>query len=223
MFQRFKALPVAGTVPELRQAMEGIVVAAAVAAVVEAVVEAEAVAADVWDAQQQALWQRIQAHVLDLPEAPFPFSRRLAQDNHWSPDYAARVVAEYRRFVFLAMVAGHPVTPSDQVDQAWHLHLLYTRDYWGAFTALLPRPLHHGPTLGGTKERHKFSDWYSKTRHSYRRFFGEHPPIDIWPPDHERFGRDVHWKRVNTRDYWLIPRLGFDKGLDWRRCVLESP
>lgn len=24
------------------------------------------------------------------------------------------------------MVLGHPCTPSDQVDQVWHLHLLHT-------------------------------------------------------------------------------------------------
>ena len=129
----------------------------------------------------------------------------MARDNQWSPAFAARVIDEYRRFVFLAMVAGHPVTPSDQVDQTWHLHLLYTRDYWGAFAECLPRPLHHGPTLGGASEGRKFSDWYSKTLHSYWRIFGEHPPIDIWPPALERFGRDVRWRRVNSDDYWLVP------------------
>ncbi len=44
---------------------------------------------------------------------------------------------EYRRFAFLAATAGHPVTPSDAVDQAWHLHLTYSRDYWDRFCPLL--------------------------------------------------------------------------------------
>jgi hypothetical protein len=121
------------------------------------------------------------------------------------------------------MVAGHPVTPSDQVDQAWHLHLLYTRDYWGAFTELLPRPLHHGPTLGGATEGRKFSDWYSKTLHSYSywRLFGAHPPIDVWPSAVERFGRDVRWLRINAGDHWLILR----PGQLWRRFrrLLQRP
>ncbi|MEZ6192343.1 MAG: hypothetical protein R3C45_13785 [Phycisphaerales bacterium] len=43
------------------------------------------------------------------------------------------MVNEYRRFCYLAIAAGHTVTPSDEVDQAWHLHLLYTRDYWEDF------------------------------------------------------------------------------------------
>jgi hypothetical protein len=165
--------------------------------------------------EQRALWRCIRNHVLDDPSAALRFSRRLARDNHWSQGFADRVIDEYRRFVFLAMVAGHPVTPSDQVDQAWHLHLLYTRDYWGAFTGCLPRPLHHGPTLGGGAEGRKFADWYSKTLHSYWRLFGEHPPIDVWPPAVERFGRDVRWLHVNGGDYWLIPR---PERL-WRRIV----
>lgn len=161
--------------------------------------------AEAWTARQQELWRSIRDHQLDQPGASLPFSGRLARDNVWTGEFAQRVIGEYRRFVFLAMVAGHPVTPSDQVDQAWHLHLLYTEDYWGDFAALLPRPLHHGPTRGGSAEGHKFADWYSKTLHSYWRLFGEHPPIDIWPAAVERFGRDTRWLRINRDDYWLLP------------------
>jgi hypothetical protein len=80
-------------------------------------------------AEQKELWERIQAYEPDDPRAAVPFSARLARDNGWSEEFAERVVAEYRRFAFLAVAAGHPVSPSDAVDQAWHLHLLYTR-YW---------------------------------------------------------------------------------------------
>ena len=171
--------------------------------------------AESWSAEQQALWQRIRAHRLDDPDASLCFSRRLARDNHWSQVFTDRVIDEYRRFVLLAMVAGHPVTPSDEVDQAWHLHLLYTHDYWGAFIALLPRPLHHGPTRGGAAEGRKYSDWYSKTLHSYWCVFGEHPPIDVWPPAVKRFGRDVRWLRINRDDFWLLPRPRWLSRLGW--------
>ena len=156
---------------------------------------------------EQALWQRIEAFALDEPTAAFPFSHRLARDNGWSREQAQRVVAEYKRFVLLAMIAGHPVTPSDQVDQAWHLHLTYTRSYWEDFCGkLLPRPLHHEPTRGGSREGRKFDDWYGRTLASYRRCFGSEPPADIWPPAAIRFGEDVQFVRVNRRRHWIIPR-----------------
>ncbi|MEO0455971.1 MAG: hypothetical protein AAF152_05215, partial [Cyanobacteria bacterium P01_A01_bin.114] len=74
-------------------------------------------------AQQAELYERIQSFSLDQPDAQLSFSKRLARDNHWSLDYAQEVIEEYKKFAFLAVAAGHPVTPSDHVDQAWHLHL----------------------------------------------------------------------------------------------------
>ncbi len=62
------------------------------------------------------LWERLRDYPIDDPGAGFPFSRRLARENGWSPDYAARVILEYKRFLYLCAEAGHPVTPSDEVD-----------------------------------------------------------------------------------------------------------
>jgi len=160
--------------------------------------------------QEKQLWERIQAYRFDDGTSAFPFAARLARDNGWSRGYTARVIREYRRFAFLAVAAGHPVTPSDQVDQAWHLHLLYTRDYWDRFCKeALGRPLHHGPTKGGAAEREKFNDWYGRTLESYLRFFGEDPPADIWPAAEIRFGEDIHYCRVNLKRCWIVrkPRL----------------
>ena len=143
---------------------------------------------------------------LDDPAARFTFTQRLARENGWSAARAARVVLEYKRFLFLAVAAGHPVTPSDAVDQAWHLHLTYTESYWhGLCRDVLGRPLHHGPTRGGTAEAVKFHDWYARTLASYRRLLGAEPPRDIWPPPAARFGRE-RWVRVDTRRSWVIPK-----------------
>ena len=80
-----------------------------------------------------ALYERIRTFAFDDGPVVFPFAARLARDNGWSAGFTARVVTEYRRFVFLAAAARHPVSPSDQVDQVWHLHLLYTESYWIKF------------------------------------------------------------------------------------------
>lgn len=79
------------------------------------------------------LWQRIAAHRIGPADASFTFAARLARENRWSLADAENVIEEYRRFCYLAMTAGHEVTPSDAVDQAWHLHLTYSRDYWEVF------------------------------------------------------------------------------------------
>lgn len=172
------------------------------------------------DQQQQELYRRIQAFNLDAQDAAYPFSQRLAHDNRWSLPFARRVVAEYKRFAFLAMAAGHPVTPSEQVDQAWHLHLLYTRSYWLEFCPnVLGKPLHHGPTQGGEAERKKYLDWYGNTLASYQRLLGQTPPGDIWPAPNIRFGHDLNAARVNLQDYWLVPKNPDWK--NWAGCLLR--
>jgi uncharacterized protein (TIGR04222 family) len=163
---------------------------------------------EIMNSQNMDLHQRIQAFSLDQPGAQLSFSKRLARDNGWSLAYAQRVIEEYKKFTFLAVAAGHSVTPSDQVDQAWHLHLSYTRSYWQEFCLnVLQTSLHHDPTAGGSSEQSKFNDWYSRTLESYREFFGEIPPTDIWPNPKDRFDRDLHFVRVNTDQNWLVPKL----------------
>ena len=156
------------------------------------------------------LYSRIQAFSLDRPNTQLSFSRRLARDNGWSIDYARRVIDEYKKFIFLAITAGHPVTPSDQVDQVWHLHLSYTRSYWQEFCPnILQTTLHHEPTRGGSSEQFKFDSWYSKTLESYEQFFQCIPPIDIWSKPIDRFGRDLHFMRINTQQNLVLPKPNF--------------
>ncbi|MEO0529469.1 MAG: hypothetical protein AAF266_02715 [Planctomycetota bacterium] len=159
------------------------------------------------DDPHRELWRRIEAFELDDPQASLTFSRRLARENGWEHEFARRVVDEYKRFVFLAMTAGHQVTPSDEVDQAWHLHLTYTRSYWGELCGeVLDRPLHHGPTKGGKQEGERFEDQYERTLASYRDAFGFEPPSDIWPPSDIRFGEATDFVRVNTQRVWLLQK-----------------
>ena len=134
------------------------------------------------DALHSELWRGICAFQIDDPNSELMFSERLARDHGWSAEYARRVIEEYKRFVFLAMVAEHEVTPSHDVDEAWHLHLIYTRSYWDELCRkILGRPLHHVPTRGGPHERTRHSTQYLQTLATYAEVFGGAPPTDIWP------------------------------------------
>ena len=157
----------------------------------------------------QALAAKLDSLQLDLPTVAFPFSQRLRVENDWSVGFTSRVIREYKRFLLLAVHARHPVTPSDAVDQAWHLHLVYTRSYWEDLCRdTLGQALHHGPTRGGENEAEKFTDWYGRTQQSYRRLFQEDPPADIWPSSALRFDRKARHQRIDRSRYWLVPKIG---------------
>ncbi|NBV22833.1 MAG: TIGR04222 domain-containing membrane protein, partial [Proteobacteria bacterium] len=157
--------------------------------------------------QHTDLLARLEAFNPDEPGSSLPFTARLARENDWSTDYASRVVTEYKRFVFLALTAPHVACPSEDVDQAWHLHLTYTESYWKRFCGeVLRQPLHHNPTKGGAEEGAKFRDLYTQTLASYVKTFGTLPPRDIWPDVARRFGEAEHFRRINARRNWVIPK-----------------
>lgn len=162
------------------------------------------------------LWSALHAFQVDEPGTQFTFVKRLARENCWSITYAQRVFEEYKRFVFLAVTAGHQVTPSDEVDQAWHLHLAYTRSYWDELCGqVLQQPLHHGPTRGGKEESQKYNDWYNRTLASYERIFGIAAPADIWPTAQVRFSKPQRFARLDTSAYWMIPK---PQPLAWQKA-----
>jgi hypothetical protein len=163
---------------------------------------------DAWKFEE--MYRRVQQFSLDEPDAILPFSQKLAKENGWTAQYTQRVMIEYKKFMVLAAIVDHPVTPSEQVDQVWHLHLTYTHSYWDKFCGeTLRKPLHHCPTRGGISEYEKFYRWYSDTLISYEKFFNQLPPPDIWAPPDIRLNQGRGFTRINTQAYWLMPKPSF--------------
>ena len=157
--------------------------------------------------EQEQLWLKIRDFELDDTDSEYAFSDRLAHENRWPLEYALHAIEEYKKFIFLICISTHPLTPSDQVDQVWHLHLLYTRSYWiDLCKNTLRKEIHHGPTKGGSSEKKKFTDYYTQTKKLYQKIFGHVPPETIWPENEKRFN-EIHFQRINTRRHWIIKKL----------------
>ncbi len=153
------------------------------------------------------LWKRIDNFQFDKEGAQLSFSRRLARENDWSYEYALEVISEYKKFVYLCCISDEPVTPSDAVDQVWHLHLTYTRNYWTEFCAnTLGQMLHHDPTDGGDQEEQRFKESYARAKYLYLQEFGSEPRKDIWPPSEVRFAAEYLSRRVRAADYLIISK-----------------
>ncbi len=142
---------------------------------------------------------------LDEKPSAYGFTERLMRENGWSRAFSERAIAEYKRFLYLCATQEVPMTPSDQVDQVWHLHLTYTRSYWLRLCGeVLPKPLHHCPSRGGAREGRKYRAWYERTLARYAHVFGIEAPADIWPAVDIRFGAATRCRRVQTSRYWLV-------------------
>lgn len=100
------------------------------------------------------------------------------------------------------------LTPSPDVDEAWHLHLSYTRSYWDRLcTGVIGRPLHHDPTEGGTAQKEHFQVCYQRTLDRYRQVFGPTMPRAIWPDIGQRFDELEGFRTLRLRDHWFTRRL----------------
>ena len=160
------------------------------------------------------LWEQLKRFEVGDPSAEFNYVDRLARENGWSMEFSLRVFEEYKKFIYLICISDHPLTPSDQVDQAWHLHLLYTESYWHDMCEdLLGAKIQHGPTKGGDSEKNKYNDWYAKTKALYAEMFDQEPPLDIWPPSEVRFGQ-ITFTRINRHTHWVIKKPKFFK--NWK-------
>lgn len=155
------------------------------------------------------LWNKLKSFQLDETDVRLTFSQRLARENGWNREYTLRVIEEYKKFLFLCCTSPTPVTPSDPVDQAWHLHLTYTKSYWNNLCKnTLEKEIHHNPTKGGKAEQQKFNILYTGLHEIYFEKFGINPPPDIWHDNETRFS-EINFQRVNLSQYWLVkkPRL----------------
>ncbi len=134
--------------------------------------------------QQDPLWQRLQNFSLDQLNVDFPFSKKLSKEENWTDSFTAKAIEEYKKFVYLCCTLPNGASPSEVVDKVWHMHLIYTRNYWEEFCPdILQRKLHHDPSQGGQKENEKHKTWFNETLKSYREIFQQEPPQDIWKPD----------------------------------------
>ena len=158
----------------------------------------------VWTPARRDLWKRIEGHDFE-PATQLNFTHRLARDHGWSLAEARAAIDAYRRFCFLAVVSPTPVTPSEIVDEVWHQHLIYSRDYWTIWCgAVLNAPLHHDPTPGGPDAQAIYRRQYAETLGLHERAFGA-PSPDLWPATHLRF-RTPRYHVTDRRRWFIIPR-----------------
>lgn len=175
----------------------------------------------VWSAQQRELWQRLDAHDFGTADCTLSFARKLAREHGWSPAHADGAIREYKRFCFLAAVAGHPVSPSDAVDEVWHQHLTYSRDYWQRYCPeVLRTDLHHEPTRGGRDQGRLHYDQYAQTLASYQRWFGP-PPEAFWPDALAQTASPARFRRVDLARSWVLPRPALPRP-DWRQLAAAT-
>ena len=100
------------------------------------------------------------------------------------PNHVSRMEREYRRFITLvAAFPGEKFPISNAVDELWHAHLLFSRDYEAFSRSVRPEGgmIHHQPTLNDAERDALKPRYFDGTLARYKEVFQEEPPAEFWP------------------------------------------
>lgn len=126
----------------------------------------------------RALWGRIAGAHLPVERDGGSFADHLAEIAGLSAPVAHLLEREYRRFLYLAVIAPGARVPSGLVRLAWSYHA--DHEAYGAefSTYVLGRALPFAPASGASPAA------YDATLRAYQREFGTAAPGAIWPAAH---------------------------------------
>lgn len=107
-----------------------------------------------------------------LPELLIP---RVAKVHGYSMTDAENLVKEAKRMLYLSIVSDSAISPSVEIDDAWHEMLMFTR-FYREFGDFIGGFIHHDPTPGPPDG----GRLYAKTKENYEKHFNQKPNSRYW-------------------------------------------
>ena len=122
---------------------------------------------------------------VDAYPVPSLLVPRIMKNYNRDRTYAEGIVREAKRMLYLSQVSGQPVTPSVEIDDAWHEMILFTKFYHEFCAFIGTDYIHHTPTGDDESEGEGSGGGemsvYDQTIENYRRYIAE-PDEKYWTP-----------------------------------------
>jgi len=112
---------------------------------------------------------------LSMDNYPKDAKLTLMKNNNWDLQYTEKVIIEYLKFMCVASKVD-VVVPSIAIDEAWHTHILNTRDYMNFCLENYGTIIHHTPSPVNDELINQFDE----TKTTYEKMFGTVPSSDVW-------------------------------------------
>lgn len=110
-------------------------------------------------------------------------SDKLISKYQWSDERANLAIEEYKKYIFLAKNRedGDYNCPPGDVDEVWHAHILYTKNYSRDTREYFGYYLHHTPATGEDIKPYDFESYGNV----YNRYFGGNDYMKMFS-EHEK-------------------------------------
>jgi hypothetical protein len=107
--------------------------------------------------------------------------RRLTDRLKWSPRDAKEAVRRYKNFLLLLLkYPKETLAPAPDMDEAWHNHILFTREYIRDTSEIFGEYLHHTPSQNsGPEEKLVMEGAQSRTSELYIQEFTEPYSLEL--------------------------------------------
>lgn len=101
---------------------------------------------------------------------------RLTNIDNWPRKKALQAVSVYRNYLYLRKKYSDQVLPpSYEIDEAWHAHILHTREYTKFCHELFGFYLHHDPHVMDQKgDFQKLETSFETTQELHKKEFGDY-------------------------------------------------
>ena len=130
------------------------------------------------DYRLDPLWLKLNVMGMQGAQNFAPVMEMMQKQMGMNSEMASRVIEEYRKFLFLAMRAGHQVIPPGAVNDVWMQHMQSAQNFWEQLGQMITtQPLASG---FDSKAFSAMADPWAATLASYEKIFGTKPPLDIW-------------------------------------------
>ena len=100
---------------------------------------------------------------------------RLIDKQKWSSETSKEAVRRYKNFLILILKYPDQIlAPAPDIDEAWHNHILFTREYFCDCQKIFGDYLHHSPSRNlGSEEKHAMEEAQLRTSTLYVQEFKE--------------------------------------------------
>lgn len=92
----------------------------------------------------------------------------------WPSEDANEAVRRYKNFLLLLLKYPNEfLAPAPDIDEAWHNHILFTREYMCDCQAIFGNYLHHAPSQNSPEEKKVMLEAQSRCSDLYIQEFNE--------------------------------------------------
>lgn len=100
--------------------------------------------------------------------------RRIVKGLKWELEEAEEAVRKYKNFLMLRCLYPElSIIPTRAIDEAWHSHILYTREYTQDCQRIFGKYMHHNPATDEEAEHNIMDENYTLTLRLYEKHFQE--------------------------------------------------